>query len=193
MSSHGPWCNNKGREGRCPICNATIFFTSCDCGSKVYFDHRGEPWPKHSCFENHSGSIPYPLPAIKKPLIVIDKNKKPKKHGYQPPKEKKKKLPAISKTFKSWKITGIVKSTRPATMKDIGLHGRAYESVKIYKDRTDKGWYTFVLLDNVAYPIIDKQSNKSRITIGEKLTFHIEEMTNNKGFYFWMVDKSGKS
>jgi hypothetical protein len=37
---------------RCPDCSAAVFYFDCSCGSKVFFDFPGDPWPVHSekCF-----------------------------------------------------------------------------------------------------------------------------------------------
>jgi hypothetical protein len=48
LLSHGPWCNFRTRPWRCK-CGARVFFGTCDHGSKVFFDHLGDPWPLHRC------------------------------------------------------------------------------------------------------------------------------------------------
>jgi len=37
---------------RCPDCSEAVFYFDCTCGSKVFFDFPGDPWPVHSekCF-----------------------------------------------------------------------------------------------------------------------------------------------
>ena len=37
---------------RCPDCSEAVFYFDCTCGSKVFFDFPGDPWPLHSekCF-----------------------------------------------------------------------------------------------------------------------------------------------
>ena len=49
MAYHGYWCGATTRPGRCPSCGQPIFYFSCDCGSKVFFDDLGGEWPKHRC------------------------------------------------------------------------------------------------------------------------------------------------
>lgn len=34
---------------RCKICRRKVFYYSNDCGSRVFFDKLGPPWPKHDC------------------------------------------------------------------------------------------------------------------------------------------------
>jgi len=46
---HGPWCGTRIWPTRCPSCGSHVFFFMCDCGSKVFFDERGAPWPLHDC------------------------------------------------------------------------------------------------------------------------------------------------
>lgn len=46
---HGYWCGAKTYRRKCPGCQRKAFFFSCDCGSKVFFDELGAPWPKHDC------------------------------------------------------------------------------------------------------------------------------------------------
>ena len=47
--SHGWWCNARTYPTRCRYCGAQVFYFSCDCGSKVFFDSLGWPWPIHDC------------------------------------------------------------------------------------------------------------------------------------------------
>lgn len=47
---HGPWCGAKTWPTKCPSCSERVFFFQCDCGSRVFFDKLGEPWPLHDCF-----------------------------------------------------------------------------------------------------------------------------------------------
>ena len=46
---HGEWCGAKTWPTRCPTCSENVFFFSCNCGSKVFFDELGDPWPIHDC------------------------------------------------------------------------------------------------------------------------------------------------
>lgn len=48
-SSHGYWCNSRTFRIRCRYCDHQVFYFSCACGSKVFFDELGEPWPRHEC------------------------------------------------------------------------------------------------------------------------------------------------
>jgi hypothetical protein len=47
--SHGIWCNGKAFPTTCKCCGKRIFYYSCDCGSKVFFDRLGGSWPIHEC------------------------------------------------------------------------------------------------------------------------------------------------
>jgi len=47
--THGWWCNARTYPTRCKYCGAKVFFFTCDCGSKVFFDELGWPWPEHRC------------------------------------------------------------------------------------------------------------------------------------------------
>lgn len=47
--AHGPWCNTRTWPTKCPGCSGPVFFFSCNCGSRVFFDELGPPWPIHDC------------------------------------------------------------------------------------------------------------------------------------------------
>jgi len=49
--THGWWCNARTYRTRCKYCGEPVFFFTCDCGSKVFFDKLGWPWPEHHCVE----------------------------------------------------------------------------------------------------------------------------------------------
>ena len=50
-ASHGWWCGARTYPTRCQYCRAEVFYFSCNCGSKVFFDKLGWPWPVHDCTE----------------------------------------------------------------------------------------------------------------------------------------------
>ena len=47
--THGSSCNAVTWPTKCPGCREPVFFFQCDCGSKVFFDELGIPWPIHDC------------------------------------------------------------------------------------------------------------------------------------------------
>jgi hypothetical protein len=47
--SHGYWCNSKTIPMNCQYCGQKIYYFSCDCGCKVFFDELGGDWPIHDC------------------------------------------------------------------------------------------------------------------------------------------------
>ena len=49
--SHGDWCNARTCPSKCKACKAAVFYFSCDCGSKVFFDQLGGRWPEHICVQ----------------------------------------------------------------------------------------------------------------------------------------------
>lgn len=49
LAYHGDRCQTRTYPTTCRICRAGVFYFSCDCGSKVFFDALGDPWPQHSC------------------------------------------------------------------------------------------------------------------------------------------------
>ena len=55
MAVHGYWCGATTRPGRCPSCSSPIFYFSCECSSKVFFDELSGEWPKHRCGSDESG------------------------------------------------------------------------------------------------------------------------------------------
>lgn len=47
-------------NAKCPICGKPVFYYENEYGSKVYFDHAGDDWPKHPCTNNtyaHNSSL----------------------------------------------------------------------------------------------------------------------------------------
>ncbi len=46
---HGWWCNARTYPTVCHYCGQRVFYFSCDCGCKVFFDELGPPWPQHMC------------------------------------------------------------------------------------------------------------------------------------------------
>jgi hypothetical protein len=52
IPTHSSDCVTKIFKTNCPDCNSKVFFFSCNCGSKVYFESIGDPWPQHFC-RNH--------------------------------------------------------------------------------------------------------------------------------------------
>ena len=53
---HGWWCNTKTYRTRCPTCNQSVFYFSCNCGCSVFFNKLGKPWPIHSCHSSPSNN-----------------------------------------------------------------------------------------------------------------------------------------
>lgn len=54
---HGMMCGSRTWPTKCPTCREEVFFFSCTCGSKVFFDELGAPWPVHSCFAQKQKSL----------------------------------------------------------------------------------------------------------------------------------------
>lgn len=46
---HGVGCSTRTFPTKCSRCGDDVFFFSCTCGSKVFFDELGWPWPEHNC------------------------------------------------------------------------------------------------------------------------------------------------
>ena len=49
MATHGSWCGTRVWRTLCMSCNTKVWFFSCQCGSRVFFDQLGYPWPEHDC------------------------------------------------------------------------------------------------------------------------------------------------
>ena len=45
--AHGSWCNARTYPTKCRRCGERVFYFSCDCGCKVFFNRLGWPWPEH--------------------------------------------------------------------------------------------------------------------------------------------------
>lgn len=52
-SIHGAWCNARTIPMRCRYCGEDVFYFTCNCGCKVFFDALGSPWVTHNCLERH--------------------------------------------------------------------------------------------------------------------------------------------
>lgn len=42
-------CNAKTYPITCKYCGESVYYFSCDCGSGVFFEELGAPWPRHNC------------------------------------------------------------------------------------------------------------------------------------------------
>ena len=80
--THGWWCNARTFPTRCRYCGAKVFYFSCDCGSKVFFDSLGYPWPVHECG----------VRIFERPLIIeeeyarrIEEKQERRRRGWVPP------------------------------------------------------------------------------------------------------------
>ena len=47
VPGHQPGCETRTFKMRCPDCGKQVWYFDCTCGSKVFFDALGEPWPRH--------------------------------------------------------------------------------------------------------------------------------------------------
>ena len=47
VPTHGPDCETRTWPTNCPTCGQRVFYFSCTCGSGVFFDALGPPWPRH--------------------------------------------------------------------------------------------------------------------------------------------------
>ena len=48
VPNHQPGCTTTLWQTRCRDCSAIVYFFSCSCGSRVFFDSPGYPWPLHT-------------------------------------------------------------------------------------------------------------------------------------------------
>lgn len=60
VPTHAPGCETRMWATKCPDCNERVFFFSCTCGSKVFFDAPTPPWPRHQ-----DRCIPYLLRVLR--------------------------------------------------------------------------------------------------------------------------------
>jgi hypothetical protein len=47
VPTHREDCQTRTWKTTCPDCKKPVWFFSCTCGSKVFFDAKGYPWPLH--------------------------------------------------------------------------------------------------------------------------------------------------
>ena len=66
---HGPSCNTITFPTRCSLCSTRVFYFSCDCGSKVFFEALGHPWPIHDCLRR-SGPVD-DTPSTYRPITGV--------------------------------------------------------------------------------------------------------------------------
>ena len=82
---HGAWCNSRVFRMTCRDCGESVWYFTCNCGCKVFFDELGHPWPLHKerCYRaimrehNISEEVARKmiLGALKdqrKPIVAID-------------------------------------------------------------------------------------------------------------------------
>ena len=82
---HGAWCNSRVFRMTCSDCGESVWYFTCNCGCKVFFDELGHPWPLHKerCYRaimrehNISEEVARKmiLGALKdqrKPIVAID-------------------------------------------------------------------------------------------------------------------------
>ena len=55
--THGSWCGSRTFQTNCPTCRAVVYYFSCDCGSRVFFDDLGGSWPRHDCDTSWTNSL----------------------------------------------------------------------------------------------------------------------------------------
>lgn len=48
VPNHHPSCFTRMWQTRCTDCQASVYFFSCSCGTRVLFDSPGPPWPRHA-------------------------------------------------------------------------------------------------------------------------------------------------
>ncbi|WP_019904781.1 hypothetical protein [Methylobacterium sp. 77] len=44
-------------NARCPVCGDPVFFFMAANGGRVFFNHLGQPWPKHGCTDSENGRV----------------------------------------------------------------------------------------------------------------------------------------
>jgi hypothetical protein len=49
IPTHNYTCLTKAFRMECPECSAEVWFFSCTCGSKIFFNDLGHPWEQHIC------------------------------------------------------------------------------------------------------------------------------------------------
>jgi hypothetical protein len=49
IPTHDITCITKSYQMPCPACKEQVWFFSCSCGSKTFFNELGYPWEQHTC------------------------------------------------------------------------------------------------------------------------------------------------
>lgn len=49
VPNHREDCQTRIWRTSCPYCHKQVYYFSCTCGSRVFFDEKGYPWPEHHC------------------------------------------------------------------------------------------------------------------------------------------------
>lgn len=73
-ATHGYWCNSRTYPCKCPGCGDSVFFFHCDCGSRVFFDALGQPWPIHDCETSWTRKLVREKDASGRIAVRINKN-----------------------------------------------------------------------------------------------------------------------
>ena len=68
VPTHRLGCQTRTFETRCLDCHQRVFFFSCTCESKVFFDKKGPPWPLH-----RERCIPYLIRVLRDETGISDK------------------------------------------------------------------------------------------------------------------------
>ena len=117
---HGWWCNTKTYPTHCPSCNHPVFYFSCDCGCRVFFNKLGQPWPIHSC---HSAQPDSNVPKISPKSL--ERRETIQKPTVYTGREHDKLKPH---------------STKNPTPKIIEYTGRGYDMPKPYIEESERNW-----------------------------------------------------
>src|SRR5437870_19831 len=57
VPNHGSSCITHTFPCRCPHCASPVFYFSCSCGSKVFFETLDPPLTEHECLPMHVGQL----------------------------------------------------------------------------------------------------------------------------------------
>ena len=74
--AHREWCNKKTHQTTCKYCRKKVYYFSCDCGSKVFFDKLGGYLPKHNCME--TTTVYTTKKEVHKPKVILIKKTFPR-------------------------------------------------------------------------------------------------------------------
>lgn len=135
--THGPWCGARTYPTECPHCGAEVFYFSCACGCKVFFDELGGDWPIHDCRPKRTYTVERPVVRRSTPVRASRVPSPPipstsaRIEGTVDPWERQLAAPPSKKGVTGWLLAMLFPS------RNLGTIGRAIPDIVDVKPNVD--------------------------------------------------------